>query len=237
MLDAIYRNEFQLYYQPVYCLNQKQVAGYEVLSRWHHPQLGVLLPGQWIRFIESDPDLAWEFDKYVFSKAYENVIYLHGFHGVNITPSSLVNPELPEFLSTLSLPYLKQSLILEITERVSTIVGIESCIKGITDQGFELSLDDFGTGSNSLLFLSKLRRVSKLKIDKHFVDRVLTSEIDRSIVKSIVYLARELRISTIAEGIETKEQANFLWAIGCDYGQGYYFGKPELLRINSCSDG
>jgi diguanylate cyclase (GGDEF)-like protein len=231
---ALDRNEFILHYQPQINAQSGEFSGMEVLVRWLHPQLGLIPPNDFIPIAE-DTGLIVPLGEWVLRTACRQIAVWHraGLSALSVS----VNLSLRQFQQTNLVEMVNQTLVetglepeyleLELTE--SSIMNdaertIETLhrLKGL---GIKISLDDFGTGYSCLSYLKTLP-IDVLKIDRAFVQNVATDLKDVAIVKTIVTLSRNLKLRTIAEGVETEEQAKVLFDLGCNDFQGYYFSKP-----------
>lgn len=228
--QAFEREEFKLHFQPIVWLQTHQVAGAEALARWHHPDGRIDRPGKFMPTIEREPGLSKRFCIYILSRVYEALQqYPQRFLSVNISPMLLEQEGFLGFASNalLSDQVLPTRLFLEITETLSAknIPSLGILVHELRDAGIMTMLDDFGTGHNSLLNLIYLRAIAKIKISQQFTRRIHDQRV-ATIVRNIVMLAHDLKIEAVAEGIETAEQAIAMRDIGCEFGQGYFFGKP-----------
>lgn len=151
---------------------------------------------------------------------------------VNLSPRQLKHKNILEVISSaLTDSGLQPNLLeLEITEGMLMQKGMDDLLNRLIGTGVQLSIDDFGTGYANLAYLKRFR-VHSLKIDKSFVDGIQTSAEDAAIVTAIIGMAKGLGIKLIAEGVESKQQAQFLDRLGCELGQGYYFGRPVPADI------
>lgn len=228
------RGELQLYYQPQICLHSGQVVGVEALIRWFHPELGVISPAEFIPLAESTGQIlsigAWVMRTAVSQmKQWIAAGQSPGTVAVNLSAAQFRDPGLPELVQRVlsEAELLPACLELELTESVAAHTPEEARV--IMDRlhalGVRLSIDDFGTGFSSLSHLKRFP-IHTLKIDQSFVRDISTDPDDRAIVQAIIQMARALRLTTIAEGVETDEQAAFLQSHGCEVVQGYRFCKP-----------
>lgn len=229
--------EFVLYYQPIVDLQTAAVTGFEALVRWQHPQRGLIMPGEFISVAEETGLIAplsyWLLELACRQMATWQSTYYQAKAltvSVNLSALQLHNTGLlnrvDEILSRTGL--LAHSLVLEITESM-LIDNIDDTIRvlnGLRQRGIALSIDDFGTGYSSLSYLYRFP-ISSLKIDRSFVAQMNTSPSHETIVHTIINLGRQLGFRAIAEGIETPQQVSTLKRLSCDYGQGYWFGKPQ----------
>ena len=234
MRKAIEREEFVLFYQPQIDIESGLVVGMESLIRWMHPEKGMVPPFHFIPIAE-ETGLIGPIGEWVIyeacrqTKAWQEA----GVGGlkiaVNLSGRQFTDRQLLEKIAkTLEQTGLKPGdLELEITE--STIMNdIESTIKvleKLSEMGMALAIDDFGTGYSSLSYLKRFP-INKLKIDKSFIDDVITSEDDATIVAAIIGLSHNLKLNVICEGVEDVDQLNWLKENKCNEIQGYYFSKP-----------
>ena len=232
---AIPRNELELYYQPRIAFASGSVVAYEALLRWNHPQDGLILPGNFIPIAE-ESGLIKSMGAWVIREACQQMKRWReaGF----VVQSMAVNLSARQFFDTGVPEHVQQALLdsglrpdqleLEITESIlmantKETMGLFAQLKQL---GVKLSIDDFGTGFSSLAYLKRFR-VDNLKIDHSFVRDISTDPDDAAIVRAIVNLAQNLQLRVIAEGVETREQLDFLAACGCQEAQGYFFAHPQ----------
>ena len=245
--QAIEKGRLQLYYQPQYRLGIREISGCEVLLRWHHEgefispdvfiplaeETGLILPlgkwvleqgcrqgAEWLRMGMCVSSIAINVSAYQFRQEFyrtvDDVLQLTGFP-----------PEL---------------LVLEVTESalMSDVSRTEHLLNQLRKRGVRIALDDFGTGYSSLAYLKKFS-LDKLKIDRAFIDGLPGDKDDVALTSSILDVARHLGLETIAEGVETLEQLDFLETYGCDQVQGFYFSKPvpveEFEQLISSANG
>ena len=241
---AIVREELRLLYQPQVNTITGEIVGAEALIRWEHPKMGLISPVDFIPVAE-DSGMIVDIGDWVIRTALKQIAEWKsaGLPIVNIA----VNVSQPEFrqknfvrkVSNLLREYDvdPEYLDLEITESIAAdnIEETIDILNSLNKLGIKLSIDDFGTGYSSLSYLKQFK-VHKLKIDQSFI-RELTSE-DNAIVLSIINLAKNLGLKTIAEGVETQEQLNYLRDYQCDEIQGYLFSRPiptnefsQLLKL------
>ena len=228
---ALSRGEFFLVFQPIFNLQTKRITGCEVLLRWKHPDLGVRLPNEFMKTME-ETGLIIDVGEWVFVQACnaavtwpENMRVAVNVSAVQLQTSKLLS-SVVNALNLSALP--ARRLEIEITETavIDDSDQVLSNLKALRELGVRVALDDFGTGYSSLTFVQKLSPDS-IKIDGSFVRELVTNAGSRSIVKSIIYLSRDLSINVVAEGIETSEQLNFLRLNDCNEGQGYFIGEPK----------
>jgi diguanylate cyclase (GGDEF)-like protein/PAS domain S-box-containing protein len=231
---AIERMEFELYFQPKVHLETGDPAGAEALIRWHHPTKGLVPPGDFIPLAEETglivPIGEWAFrESCRYAAIWTRQDLLKGKLAVNLSARQLQHLNLMHSIET-ALVATKadpDQIEVELTESVvMSNPGEAIAILGeLRERGFSIAVDDFGTGYSSLSYLKRLP-ISCLKIDRSFVKDLPDDQDDAAIARTILDLARSLGLYTVAEGIETAEQAEYLNALGCHIAQGYYFAKP-----------
>jgi EAL domain-containing protein (putative c-di-GMP-specific phosphodiesterase class I) len=241
---AIKNNQFELHFQPIVDLRGGRVAGFESLVRWRHPVRGLVPPLAFIPAAEASglimPLTEWCIRQACNSlNAFRNAApdTQNLFVSVNNSGHDLERPDFFEMLSQIITETGAEpsGLKLEVTEGVLmkdadlVIATLGKC----REFGCTVALDDFGTGFSSMSYLSKFP-IDTLKIDRSFVQALHTDHASHNIVNAIVALGWGLEIPTVAEGIETAEDADALLAIGCAYGQGYYYSKavPERKAVD-----
>jgi len=232
--QAIEREEFVLHYQPKIDLDNRQVVGFEALIRWRSPELGLVPPLRFIPLLE-ETGMILEVGSWALRRAVLDQRLWAGEGvrvpriAVNVSPIQLRQPNFVERVQEAVAPGPGPSLIdLEITES-HIMADIESTIDKLTRVhalGIGIAIDDFGTGYSSLAYLARLP-VQTLKIDRAFVVRMLDDEEAMALVQTIISLARSLKLTTVAEGVETEEQADLLELLRCDQMQGYFFSVPK----------
>jgi diguanylate cyclase (GGDEF)-like protein/PAS domain S-box-containing protein len=232
--SALNNHEFVLYYQPKVDLATGRVTGLEALIRWISPQLGFVSPGDFISIAE-ETGLIVPMGRWVAQTAcVQNRAWQKGGLpplriAINISARQMSDKGLVEFLSdTIKKTGLTvESLELEITESavMSNQEHAEKVLNELKGLGFHLTMDDFGTGYSSLAYLKRFP-FDSVKIDQSFVRGIPESKDDSAIVEAIIAMAHSLQLKVVAEGVETKEQFDFLRTLGCDQIQGYYFSKP-----------
>jgi diguanylate cyclase (GGDEF)-like protein len=235
--EAIDKGELEVYYQPIVDLKTKKVTCCEALLRWHHPELGMVSPAQFIPIAEStgliSPISHWVLYQACAAAAKwpEDVSI-----AVNMSPALLKDLHLSHMiLSALYRSGLAaRRLELEITESVllEETAQSNSLIREFQRIGLKLSIDDFGTGYSSLTYLKKYR-FDKIKIDTTFIADVTKSREARAIIHALVSLAAELDMEIVAEGIETETQLGYVTGAGCTAAQGFFLGRPVPESIIS----
>jgi EAL domain-containing protein (putative c-di-GMP-specific phosphodiesterase class I) len=238
--QAIERNEFVVWYQPIVSLSGGRTVAFEALVRWHHPTRGLVQPGGFIPLAE-ERGLMIAIGRCVLREAssrvreWQSKFPAHASLrvSVNLSPSELQHRELArEVESALGRSGLKaESLILEITESgaMADPAATMLTLRELRRLGVRLALDDFGTGHSSLSHLRDFP-IDFLKIAKPFVDRLDQEPEDSTFTDAILRLAGALQLPVVAEGIERAEQANILRRLECSLGQGYYFARPLDAR-------
>jgi len=232
---ALDQEELEVYYQPQYDVQKKQLIGLEALIRWPHADIGFIAPDKFLPAAE-ESGLIVSLDRWVMQKSLHQMKKWHdeglvpGRLSLNLTMQQIDQLDFLEFLIKLmkDTGCEGKSLGFEITEG-QLMKNPERTIKlldCISELGIEISIDDFGTGYSSLAYLKKLP-VDTLKIDKEFIRDVPGDEDDASIVKSVIALAKGMRIEVLAEGVETNDQLSFLKKEGCSLIQGYYLSQPK----------
>jgi diguanylate cyclase (GGDEF)-like protein/PAS domain S-box-containing protein len=230
---AVERGEFELFYQPQVRLVDGGLIGAEALIRWRHPERGLVSPGMFMPVVNT-ASISERISSWVLETACRQARKweLAGYGvrvGVNLSPSQLHSGDLAKSVAeVLNTTGLSPSLLeLEVTEDVllRDEKRVLDLFRRIQQLGVRLVFDDFGTGYASLSYLKKFP-LDGLKIDRSFVLDLLTDSDDAAIVGSTVGLSRQLGLSVIAEGIESRAIADLLITMGCEQGQGYFFGKP-----------
>ena len=233
---ALEERQFIVYYQPKYNIqcNPPRLTSAEALIRWKHPELGMVSPGDFIPLFESNGMIS-VVDSYVWAEAARQVAAWREQYGftlpvsVNLSRTDLFDPTLTERLERLiadnGLTY--RDIKLEVTESAYTENARQllELIHGLRQLGFEVEMDDFGSGYSSLNMLSEMP-IDVLKMDMKFVRNIEHSETDFRLVKLILDIARYLNLCAVAEGVETEGQLKLLQGAGCDLVQGFYFSRP-----------
>lgn len=234
MKSALDGNEFVLYLQPKYELQRNMIEGAEVLVRWLSPSRGMVSPGEFIPVFERNGFIT-KLDYYVWEKTCQLIAkwLKEGKKpepvSVNISRVSLYNPRLVEIICGLVEKYQvpPHLLQLELTESAYTNnpQSIRDMMEKFQKAGFSILMDDFGSGYSSLNVLKDIA-VDILKIDMKFLSDTDKQGRSENILASVVRMAKWLDMPVVAEGVERREQVDFLRSIGCEYVQGYYFAKP-----------
>ncbi len=246
---GLQNREFEAFLQPIVNLGDRSLAGFEALIRWHHPERGLLPPLEFIPIAESSGFVvqitAWMLGEVVrmipaLMEARRTQREGDGldpdtdalFVTVNVSGHDLLQPAFADTVMKILDAGLidPEHLKLEVTESVlmKDPAGAGRMLRTCRDHGIGIAIDDFGTGYSSLSYLSRLP-ITTLKIDRSFVKALITDPTNRKIVNTISFLARELEIPVVAEGIETEAEATVLSGMRCQFGQGYLFGRPMPL--------
>lgn len=221
MRQALENEEFVLHYQPKLDISERRIVGLEALIRWHSPDLGLVPPMQFISLLE-ETGLILEVGAWALRRA--SADHRKWFEAGLRTPRVAVN------VSSIQLrqrDFVPTGIDLEITESV-VMDDIQGNIEKLTRAkalGMRIAVDDFGTGYSSLAYLARLP-VHALKIDRSFVIAMLNDADTMSLVRTVIDLAHSLKLTVIAEGVDSEEQANVLRLLRCDEMQGYLLGKP-----------
>lgn len=234
---AINNNELDVLYQPQINADTGVIYGVEALVRWYNPKLGHISPVEFIQVAE-DVGIINQIGQFVITKSLTDILQFNREHNtalqlsINISPKQLMEANfVTELIKITTNMAADNSLItLEITENVliNDLATVQPILQSIKDYGFKLSLDDFGTGYSSLSYLSNLP-IDEIKIDRSFIDKLLTNDQSESLVKTIIAIGQFCDLTVIAEGVETKEQYDRLRDYRCDLVQGYYFDRPLAL--------
>lgn len=234
--QAIDKNQFAIFYQPIYKLENSQLVGFEALVRWHHPKRGFIQPAEFIPFAQ-ESGVIITIDEWMLKQSTQQIsLWKEKIPeasnlkvSVNLTEKLILQPDLAKNIKKI----LKASnlegecLRLEITENaiMENTEAATQAIRNLQKLGIEVQLDDFGTGYSSLTHLLKLP-VNALKIDRSFVQQIGLRNGNTEIIQTIIGLAHDLDMKAFAEGIETDNQLDILIAMDCDFGQGFLFSIP-----------
>jgi diguanylate cyclase (GGDEF)-like protein/PAS domain S-box-containing protein len=231
---ALQQHQLAVYYQPIIDLSAEGIFKAEALLRWNHPHSGVMLPGKFIGLAE-EIGLIGEIGEWVLDEAAARARKWSALLGAPFQIS--VNKSPMEFLSKspttnwgarlAALGLAWNSISVEITEGVllTDSPSVKEKLGSLQKAGFQLAIDQFGTGYSSMIYLKKFD-VDYLKIDQSFVQDMTTDTDSRIIAETIIVMAHKLGLKVIAEGVETVEQRDWLKSAECDYAQGYLFSKP-----------
>jgi EAL domain-containing protein (putative c-di-GMP-specific phosphodiesterase class I) len=234
MRRALYHGEFLLHYQPQLSVSGR-VTGVEALVRWNHPQRGLVSPAEFIPVAE-DTNMILHLGRWVMQEACRLLARWNadprtaGLEmSVNVSPSQFHRPDFVEqVLEVLAETGARpERLRLELTESLllKDVEGTVTKMQRLRQAGISFALDDFGTGYSSLSYLHRLP-LDQLKIDRSFIREAFKEGHGAAIVRIIVALGKALKMSVLAEGVETADQLSFIAAEGCGYYQGYLFSKP-----------
>jgi EAL domain-containing protein (putative c-di-GMP-specific phosphodiesterase class I) len=237
--EALREQQFEMYYQPICDLSSGRVSGYEALIRWHHPVEGLISPLDFLGVAEQTGQIReiglWTLEQACLDWPIlrDRINHVKPFVSVNLSPSQLTGDGFVEDVKTIAVRHRMPAaeLKLELTETViinNPDLALQLLSK-LTEAGSTLALDDFGTGHSGLEALHRYP-IGTMKIDRSFVGQMLSSLHSAKIVQASVDLAHSLKMDVVAEGIETEDERLALLELGCDYGQGWLFGKPASLK-------
>ncbi|GAB3749509.1 EAL domain-containing protein [Lysobacter olei] len=231
---AVRRSEFIPYFQPIVRLKDRHVVGYEALLRWRHPRRGVLAPGEFLEAAEESGSVE-QIDWQMFEKTCRMVRAQRedmGYVTINVSPRHFRSPALADqvldMLDAHDLPH--ERIRLEVTEGalLDNPEQVQTTLEVLREAGVVAALDDFGTGYSSLSYLHRFP-LHALKIDRSFVAALRRDEQagSEAVVRAVLAMAGTLGMDVIAEGIETREQCDYLMEMGCQLGQGYLFSPAR----------
>lgn len=241
--NAVYEKEFVMYFQPQFFADSKRLRGVEALIRWFEEEHKTISPSIFVPIAERNGMIVmlgkWVIEESIRNFAAWKVQFNYPLViSINISAIQYKQPDFVEYLLKTLQKYSVQpgEVELEVTESI-LIDDFEEVIRKLhvlRDNGIKISLDDFGTGYSSLSYLKGMP-IDTLKVDKSFVDTILSDSSTKIITESIIRMVKALGFETIAEGVEKKEQYDYLKEIGCDIIQGYYLGKPmpseDIVRL------
>ena len=235
---ALDSDQFILHYQPQWDIQDKSLVGFEVLLRWNHPERGTILPGEFIPVAETR-GLIDRIDTWVLETACAQYRQWHerglrpGRMAINISPMLFRRPDLvrtisgiiaESYLDTVNLELeITESALMEDTEQTRKV------LQQLKNQGIRLAIDDFGTGYSSMAYLREFP-TQTLKIDRSFIHAIHQDKAADAILTNMVELAKNLDMEVVAEGIETKAQAEFVRSLGCRYAQGFSLANPMSAK-------
>lgn len=235
---ALGSSQFYLEFQPVVDLRSNRVSSVEALLRWHHPELGQIPPGRFVPIAER-AGLITQLGQFALENA------LHQMRAwldvgvacvpmaINVAPQQLAHADFAELVKRLTaeVGIEPRWLRFEITENalLQNVQQLVGTLNQLREIGSQILIDDFGTGYSGLSYLTKLP-VDTVKIDRSFVSSMMKGPKDEAVIASIIEMAGKLNLMTIAEGIETREQALRLRRLGCNFVQGYFFSRPLSAR-------
>ena len=233
LYDGVRNGEFALHFQPITSNASGGVVGVEALIRWHHPVRGLVPPSTFVPLAESIGLINY-LGNWVLKVACMQLVHWDAqgialqYVAVNVSPQQFRDPRFTRHVrEALVLAGLDaRRLVLEITESLlmQDPAHAKALLEELTAIGIRFAVDDFGTGYSSLAYLQRFP-LAKLKIDRSFVENLLTSRNDRAIVSALVGLARTLQLELVAEGVETEAQRQLLTEMGCDHIQGWLVCK------------
>lgn len=245
--SADYNKEFQLHYQPQINIQDEKLVGVEALIRWNSPVRGNIRPDKFIKIAEEIGCIG-EISDWVINEAARQISEWNRKYGINIKMGINISPKqldginfinkLKDIIDTYKLE--PEWLDIEITENIAMRgeTTLEEIFASLDDLSISTSIDDFGTGYSSLSYIQEFS-FDRLKIAKELIDKISIDSSNNHIVEAIVMMSKSLRVTTIAEGVETYEQLDILKDIGCDEVQGYIFSKPlpaKELEANFLND-
>jgi diguanylate cyclase (GGDEF)-like protein/PAS domain S-box-containing protein len=233
--QAIDAGQFEVHYQPIVALASGEVASFEALLRWRHPERGMIGPDQFVPSLERS-GLIVPVGRWVLQQACAQLAQWRARSGrllsvsVNVSPRQIREAgfvdQVAAVLAATGLP--ADALVVEITEGVviADAEGATARLRAIRELGARVAVDDFGTGYSSLRYLQAFP-VDVVKVDRSFIAEMHHGPAQLALARAIVKIGHALRLAVVAEGVETAEQAAYLREIGCQYGQGYLFARPE----------
>lgn len=237
MEKALHEEQFAMYLQPKYNIENGCIVGAEALARWNHPNKGFIKPVKFIPLFEKNGFII-HLDAYIWEQACK-IIRKWIDSGitpipisVNVSRINLKNPALITILDGLIEKYKidKKYIELEITETVyyDDQQGLVDVLEKLKKSGYTLLMDDFGSGFSSLSLL-KNTPFDVLKIDRNFLNETMITDRGKKIIQHTICLSNDIGMNIVAEGVETKEQAEYLLKCGCNIAQGYYYSKPITI--------
>ncbi|HEX8554379.1 MAG TPA: EAL domain-containing protein [Sphingomonas sp.] len=241
---ALHRNEFEVVYQPLIDLADRRVSGFEALLRWRHPERGLVSPVDFIDAAE-EIGLIRHIDRWVRHEACRQLKAWQDVSGrpdlrmsINASATEFADAAFASDLADLlaGLDLAPSTVQLEITEGIfldPTASAIDT-VEQVRRLGVRIALDDFGTGYSSLSYINRYP-IDTIKIDRSFVAGMGANDRTFAVVDLIVSLGRKLDVAIVAEGVETAEQAATLAALGCGYGQGFHFARPQPAEVAEAS--
>ena len=238
--QAIEGDELRVMYQPIVAVRSAAITGVEALVRWEHPERGLLAPGEFIPLAE-ESGLIIPLGTWVLRRAcaqlreWAPALAERAFYvTVNVSARQLADPLFPAIVATALSDFGVDpaTICLEITESafLRDLDAAEQTLQELRAIGVRIAVDDFGTGYSSLSHL-KLLPIDMLKIDQSFVSDLGRNPDNTAIVGAVIRLAAALGMTSVAEGVEEAEQAEWLTSLGCELAQGYYFARPQVPRI------
>ena len=243
IIEALKENQFEIYYHAKYGVKSEKMAGMEALIRWRHPERGFISPDEFIPVAEKCGSII-SIGRWVLRTVCRDMQNWQK-EGLPLLPVSVNLSRVELYQSNLietvihtirsyDIPFDKIELELTESAALSDLEYISNIMRGFKQYGIKISMDDFGTGFSSLSCLRSIP-IDILKLDRSFMLDIETDEKSRSILKAIITLAKSLGLTVVAEGVETKEQRDFLREVGCDLIQGYFYAKPEPKTAIDCA--
>lgn len=239
IISALKEEQFEMYYQPICELAGGRLTGFEALIRWHHPGQGMISPMDFLGLAEQTGQIRdigiWTLDRACLDwpRLRARIDHHKPFVSVNLSPSQLTGSgfvgEVAKIVAKHRMPApelkleLTETVIIDNPERARELLTL------LTKTGNSLALDDFGTGHSSLEALHRYP-FGTMKIDRSFVSKMLDSPESAKIVSASIKLAHSLKLDVVAEGVETEVERQALLELGCEYGQGWLFGKPASVN-------
>ncbi|GAB4523590.1 MAG: hypothetical protein Tsb0014_01310 [Pleurocapsa sp.] len=236
LYQALQREEFLLYYQPIFTLKERKLKGFEALLRWNHPKLGLISPNKFLPIVENSP-LFFDLECWILKRACDRLQqWVQEFNlernfslSVNVSPQLFAHSSFLDCCDRLinKVESVAKHLTIELTETalIHNAKLVQQTIEKLRDKNIKIALDDFGTGFSSLAHLHQFS-LDKIKIDRSFVMSLDGNKRSRDIVRSIIFLSQQLDLSLIAEGIEDSSQLEWLQNHNCQLGQGYFWSPP-----------
>ena len=233
LVQAVRKEQFELWYQPKVNLINHKVIGVEALVRWHHPEHGVLLPPVFLSWFNA-LGLMGMLNRWIidtgFKKCREFIDLDHDITvALNLDASSLTDEDTIAAIEESRIKYQvpTNKIEFEIIETVEISKGDNKLVAldKLKAKGYQISIDDFGTGVSNISYLTFIP-ANTIKLDRLFCSNI-TDERTLALTKAAVQMAKVASLSVVAEGIETEEQSKTMASLGCDVGQGYYYGRPQ----------
>jgi EAL domain-containing protein (putative c-di-GMP-specific phosphodiesterase class I) len=237
--EALREEQFEMFYQPICDLSSARIAGYEALIRWHHPTEGMVSPMDFLWVAEQTGQIReiglWTLDRACqdWPTLRERINHPKPFVSVNLSPSQLTGDgfvgEVRALVERRQMPAAELKLELTETVIINNPELALQLLSKLTESGSTIALDDFGTGHSGLESLHRYP-IGTMKIDRSFVSQMISSPHSAKIIQASIDLAHSLKMDVVAEGIELEEERLALLECGCEYGQGWLFGKPASLK-------
>ncbi len=234
---ALEENQFELFLQPKIQLHNGQLVGFEALLRWHHPERGILTPDKFIDVAEETGSIVdigqWVIrEACALSKQLQDELCETLQMAINISPRQFADPHFVSYTQRCirKAKIDARTFEMEITETMlmEDAKATSDVIEQLHDLGVQIAIDDFGTGYSSLSYLKRFP-IHTVKVDRSFIKEIPSSHDDMAITAAVIAMAHQLKMSVVAEGIETQEQLEFLLEHDCEMGQGYLYSKPLPL--------